>query len=753
LRPLSRTAERIRVRGRVQGVGFRPHLARLAHDLGLEGWARNDGRGAVAHVEGDPESIEAFARRVLDDAPPAAVVESVTRERVGVEERVGFEIVTSDDGGSPTVQVPPDLATCDACLSDLRDPDSRFRGYPFLNCTQCGPRYSVLEGLPYDRAQTTLAPWPMCPACAREYADPLDRRFHAQPTACPRCGPSVRLVVEDVEVAAGHAAIEQVSRLLRNGSIVAVKGTGGYLLACDARHELALEALRSRKGRREKPFALMARDLEAARSVATVDLEAAELLTSPAAPVVLLPSTGALPDPVAPGLIEVGVMLPNAPVHHLLFDAGAPDVVVMTSGNRSSEPMAFHDADALERLSGLADAVLVGDRPVARRIDDSVVRPTPHGPLFLRRARGYAPGPVARLPTSRPVLALGADLKSAPLLAVDGQAFLAPYVGDLGYYEAEVALRASVRHLLATYGLGVEDVLVAHDAHPGYRSTALARDLEEEGAETVAVQHHRAHVASVLAERGAWDTPVVGLALDGLGWGDDETAWGGEVFAGSLRDGLDRVAHLSPGWLPGGDAAARWPVQAAAGFLHGVPGLPDLEAEPFGFPSRYRRALALVEAGVQTTRTTSMGRLFDAAAALCGFTREQTYEGQAAAWLEGLARSSGPVEPYPFPNLEGGPLLSAVAADRRSGRPVAEVAQAFHLGLAAGLAESVRRQAVEAVAVAAAGGVFLNAVLVEAVRERLERVPLWLPHRVPAGDGGLALGQAALALRSIAGLA
>ncbi|MGB3542962.1 Sua5/YciO/YrdC/YwlC family protein, partial [Rubrivirga sp.] len=423
-------------------------------------------------------------------------------------------------------------------------------------------------------------------------------------------------------------------------------------------------------------------------------------------------------------------------------------VLVMTSGNRSSEPMAFQDADALERLSGLADAVLIGERPVARRIDDSVVRPTSSGPVFLRRARGYAPSPVARLPTSRPILALGADLKSAPLLAVDGQAFLAPYVGDLSHYGAEVAFRETVHHLLATYDLEVGDVLVVHDAHPGYRSTAFARDLQDEGVETVAVQHHRAHVASVLAERDAWDTQVVGLALDGLGWGDDETAWGGEVFSGSLRDGLERVDHLRPAWLPGGDAAARWPVQAAAGFLFDTSGLPDLEAEPFRFPPRYRQALRLIEAEVQATRTTSMGRLFDAAAALCGFVGEQTYEGQAAAWLEATARQSGPVEPYPFPDLDHRPLLRAIVRDRAVDRPVRETARAFHAGLASGLARVARREqdALRAEAVVASGGVFANALLTEALRGYLFDCPLWLPHRVPVGDGGIALGQAALAI-------
>lgn len=744
-----RTAERLTVRGRVQGVGFRPYVYRLATALDLDGWVLNGPGGVELHVEGPPDALEALAQRLVAEAPPAAMIVGIDRRPAAGIGASGFSIRASEDDGPAAVHIAPDLATCLACRAELRDPASRYFGYPFLNCTQCGPRYSVVERLPYDRSNTTLAPWPMCPACRAEYDDPGDRRFHAQPTACPRCGPGVALVERGEEGARDAEAIAATVHRLRAGRIVAVKGIGGYLLACDARSEAALDALRTRKGRREKPFALMARDLDTARSVVAIDDETEALLTSVARPIVLLPRTDdALPDAVAPGLDELGVMLPYAPVHTLLFDAGAPPILVMTSGNRSSEPMAFRDAEALDRLGGLADAFLVGERPIAQAVDDSVVRPGPGGPLLVRRARGYAPASVATLPTDRPILVLGGDLKSAPLLAVGGEAFLAPYVGDLAHYEVEAALRRTIDMLLATYGVDLGATVIAHDAHPGYRSTQIAQALaDESGAEIVAVQHHRAHVASVLAERGAWDVPVVGLAFDGTGWGDDETVWGGEVFAGSLHDGLDRVDHLRPAWLAGGDAAARWPVQAAAGFLAEIDGLPDVTAPPFGFPDRYRTALRLIGQEIRIIPTTSVGRLFDAAAALCGFVREQTYEGQAAMWLEAHARRSGPVEAYPFPALDARPLLVAVAHDRAEGRPVAEIARAFHEGVATGFAEAARRQAAAhgAEAVVASGGVFLNRVLAASLRERLGDLPLWLPRRVPVGDGGLALGQAAIA--------
>jgi hydrogenase maturation protein HypF len=528
-----------------------------------------------------------------------------------------------------------------------------------------------------------------------------------------------------------------------------VKGLGGYHLACDATNAAAVHSLRERKYRKEKPFALMARNLATARALAELSPEAEALLSSPAAPIVLAPGRVELPH-VSPDTDELGVMLPYTPLHHLLFAAGAPDVLVMTSANRSSEPIAYEDPDARARLAGLADGFLVGERPIARRVEDSVVRCGPLGAVTVRRGRGYAPGAVATLPVSRPVLALGADLKNAVTLVVDGQAFVSQHIGDLDHYDACRAFEETTHDLLAMYAVCTDELLVVRDTHPQYRSTALASSFD--GAETVAVQHHLAHVASVLAERAAWDQRVLGITLDGTGYGDDGTIWGGELFVGSIRGGFERVAHLRPAALVGGDAAARHPVQAAAGFLEQLQGLPDLARPPFDFPSRYESACRVLRAGTRVFTTTSAGRLFDAAAALLGFTRPVTFEGQAAMWLEQLARASRPVEPYPCPlegdSLDWRPLLGGVVADRLRGRDRREIARAFHSGLACGLRDAAvalcREHQVDIVV--ASGGVFQNGVLLEELASRLarERIALWINHVVPPNDGGISLGQAAL---------
>ena len=474
--------------------------------------------------------------------------------------------------------------------------------------------------------------WPMCPDCAREYNDPLDRRFHAQPVACPVCGPAY------------SPEISGMAHLLREGGIVAVKGLGGYHLAADARNAGAVAALRERKVRKEKPFAVMAKDLATARLLVDLSPAAEALLTSAARPVVLAPRRIELPG-VAPDNSDLGVMLPYAPVHHLLFAAGAPEVLVMTSANRSSEPLAYRDEEAFEALAGIADAFLVGERPIARRVDDSIVRAGCLGPIVLRRARGLAPGVVARLRVGYPVLAVGADLKNTVTLVVGGEAFVSQHIGDLRHYEALWAFRETIQDLLEMYKVDPGELVVAHDLHPQYASTLHALELPAK--RRVAVQHHRAHVAGVLAERGAFDLHVLGVAFDGTGYGDDGTIWGGEFFAGSLSAGFERVGHLRPALLPGGDAAAVHPVQAAAGFLAGLDSLPDLTAPPFCFPERYLRARELVAKGVRMFPTTSIGRLFDTVAALLGFTRETTFEGQAALWVEQLARRSVPVPPFP----------------------------------------------------------------------------------------------------------
>jgi hydrogenase maturation protein HypF len=768
----------LRIRGIVQGVGFRPFVYRLAARYALSGWVLNGESGVEIHAEGDPAALGAFARAVVDEAPPASRIASVDSVAGAVEGHDGFAIRASGRGARPTARISPDLPACEACLRELFDPrDRRFR-YPYITCTDCGPRYSIVTGLPYDRPATTMAEWTMCADCEREYHDPGDRRFHAQPLACPACGPAYVLRESGVGAsfdklrmtlglgAVGQdggrdswGAIEGAAALLRGGKIVAVKGIGGYHLACDAGDAAAVEALRARKYRKERPFALMVRDLATARALIELDDAAEAALTSSARPIVVATARVAL-DGVAPENRELGVMLPYAPLHHLLFAAGAPDVLVMTSANRSSEPMAFEDDDALTALSGIADAFLVGERRIARRLDDSVVcagvgapvRPA-FGTTVLRRARGMAPQAVAAVPSDRPILAIGGDLKNAPLLVVDGQAFAGQYVGDLEHLSCRDALAATVRDLCAIYGVRADELVIAHDAHPEYASTAFAHAL---GGTTVAVQHHRAHVASVLAERGDWETEILGVAFDGTGYGDDGTIWGGELFTGSVARGFTRAAHLRPVPLPGGDAAARAPVQAAAGFLYGLDDLPDLEAPPFAFPPRYRVAREMIAKDVRTFRTTSAGRLFDAVAALLGFTREITFEGQAAMWLEHLAACAGRAErasaAYEFPfrdgELDHRPLLRAIVEDRVRGRETGAIAHAFHAAVAASIVRAHAALAPDR-ALVASGGVFQNRLLVELLARELGE-SLWLNRLVPPNDGGLALGQAALAASTAA---
>lgn len=744
-------AQLLRASGVVQGVGFRPFVFRLAQQLGLNGWVLNGGEGVQIHVEGPEEALGDFRRELTERPPEAARIAALEVVWAQVRGFDGFEIRTSERRDHPTVRISPDLPVCARCLDELADPADRRFGYAYLNCTDCGPRYSIILGLPYDRPLTTMQDWVMCPDCAREYADPGDRRFHAQPVACPRCGPGYRLTRDGRESDGGASAIPEAARMLREGRILAIKGLGGYHLAGDARNPSAVASLRERKFRKEKPFALMARDLETARALIRLDPAGERLLTSVHRPIVLAPARVELPG-VAPDNADLGVMLPYAPHHHLLFGSGAPEVLVMTSANRASEPIAFRDGDARERLAGIADAFLVGERPIARRVDDSVCRAGALGPAVLRRARGYAPGAVARLPTAQPILALGADLKNAITLVVGGEAFVSQHIGDLEQYEVYQAFEETVRDLTAMYQVDLAEAVIVHDLHPEYLSTAYARALPAR--ERIAIQHHRAHVASVLAERGALKKRVVGVAFDGTGYGDDGAIWGGEFFAGSVVEGLRRVAHLRVAALPGGDAAARYPVQAAAGFLSALDGLPDLSAPPFGFPRRYGHARQLIERGVRTFPTSSVGRLFDAAAALLGFTREVSYEGQAAIWLEQLAGAGSRGAPYPCPfaggELDFRPLLMAVVEARAAGRDRAEIARGFHRGLAGGIRDAVvalcEEHGVDTAALS--GGVFQNELLLREIMALLDSgsIDLWTNREVPPNDGGISLGQAALAL-------
>ncbi|HEY1975079.1 MAG TPA: carbamoyltransferase HypF [Candidatus Baltobacteraceae bacterium] len=665
----------------------------------------------------------------------------------GVVQGIGLPAVDARErerSEAPSVPICADLPVCDACLRELFDPRDRRYRYPYINCTDCGPRYSIVRGLPYERAQTTMAQWPMCDPCRAEFDDPLDRRFHTPPIACPDCGPAY-VLEERGKTSRGYDAVARAARLLYGGAILAVKGIGGYHLACDGRNDIAVAMLRERTSCKEQPLPVMVRDLSAARTIVRLDQRSEKLLQSPARPAVLAPAKADLPG-VAPDNGDLGVMLAHAPLHHLLFAACGPSVLVMTAANRSNAPIAYRDEDARRSLGEIANAFLIGEREIARRIDDSVARSDASGPVILRHARGYAPQAVAALPSTRPIVATGADLQNAVAVVVRGQAFVSQHVGDLERQGAYESFKATVADWSALYEISADEAIVAHDAHPEYRSSEFARGLP---GEKHAVQHHRAHVASVLAERGVLDEPVVGFAFDGAGYGDDGEIWGGEVFAGDVMSGLRRVAHLRRALLPGGDAAARFPVAVAAGFLWEHPQLGDagdFQGPPFHFPARYEAACELLRGGVRVVPTTSIGRLFDTVAALLGFTREIAFEGQAAMWLEHLARQSTPVRAYSMPfaygELDYVPLLSCVVHDRLAGRDAREIARAFHGAIASAVVETTREFGEEHVVVS--GGVFQNAVLTRDLYDALgDR--LWTNRIVPPNDAGICLGQAALA--------
>lgn len=742
-------AHSIRVRGIVQGVGFRPFVYRLARANALNGWVRNQEDGVEIHVEGPDPSLRAFLSSLSTDPPPAVQVDSVEVCDAAPAGHTDFIIHESRRAGTPTTRISPDLPVCGACLDELFNPaDPRYL-YPYINCTNCGPRFTVIESLPYDRPNTTMRHWPMDSLCEGEYHDPLNRRFHAQPVACPACGPHYTLESPQDSIESDRLSIEAAARLLAAGQIVAIKGIGGYHLSCDARNPSAVGLLRERKFRKEKPFAVMVRTIEVARAIAELSPDAEELLCSPARPIVLARAKAELSG-VAPDNDELGIMLPYAPLHHLLFAAGAPELLVMTSANRSSEPIAYRDEDARRRLSGIADAFLIGERPIARRVDDSVARAGVFGPVILRRSRGYAPDSVATVPCSSPVLAVGADLKNTVTLVVDGHAFVSQHIGDLEHFDSLAAFRETIRDLTGMYGVNWNDLIVAHDAHPEYLSTLHALELPSR--QTHSVQHHRAHVTSVLAERQAWDRRAVGISFDGTGYGDDGAIWGGEFFIGSVRTGWDRVLHLRNAHLPGGDAAARSPVQCAAGFLAQLDDVPDLLAAPFHFPARYLAARQLIRKQVRIFQTSSVGRLFDTVAALLGFTREITFEGQAAIWLEQMARRVPDAHPYPFPLADGTldfrPCLDAILHDRMRGEDPSEIARGFHAALAHALCDAAAQlcEANSIDLVVLSGGVFQNELLLAEIQARKPgSIAIWTNRSVPPNDGGISLGQAAAA--------
>ena len=744
------SAYSIKVRGVVQGVGFRPFVYRLARANRLAGWVLNAEQGVEMHLEGSEDSLQNFIEELRTQRPRAASMVSLDVLPAKAAGFTEFTIRESHAEARPTVRISPDLPVCDECLGELFDSgDPRYQ-YPYINCTNCGPRYTVIRNLPYDRANTTMAPWLLDELCSTEYDDPANRRFHAQPVACPECGPHYYFRRDDEIVRGDDEVIRRVVRHLHDGEIVAVKGLGGYHLCCDAKNREAVEALRTRKYRKEKPFALMVRDVEVARELVELVPEAEMLLESPARPIVLAPariqSAG-----IAPDNDELGVMLPYTPLHHLLFAAGAPAILVMTSANRSSEPIAYQDAEAIEQLAGIADAFCIGERPIARRVDDSVARAGVFGPAILRRARGYAPGAVSAIPPRRPILALGADLKNTITLVVDGQAFVSQHIGDLDHYAAFALSRKLSKICFPCTKFSAMNCWWCTTRIRNTFRRFMRSNCPD--AETLAVQHHRAHIASVLAERGAWDEHVIGVSFDGTGYGDDGTIWGGEIFAGSVAkaSNASRICVLRR--CRAVMRRLRIQVQAAAGYLAQLGDSRDFSASPFHFPSRYHDALPLMRKGIRTFTTTSMGRLFDTAAALLGFTREVTFEGQAAMWLEHLAHKAGAVEAYPFPfsrgELDFRPLLRSIILDRVRGREPAEIARAFHRGIATGLRNALIRLCGtrDIRTVALSGGVFQNELLLRELHSCMETsgLRIWTNNAVPANDGGISLGQAALA--------
>jgi hydrogenase maturation protein HypF len=754
---------RARVEGTVQGVGFRPYVYRLAGELGVSGHVLNDSRGVVVEVEAPAETVERFLERLPAEAPPLATVERVTSEPLEELGERGFSIRASPAGGEPRAAVTPDSATCAGCLAELFDPaDRRFR-YPFTNCTDCGPRFTIVRDVPYDRPNTTMAAFAMCPACRAEYEDPADRRFHAQPNACPDCGPRARLAY-----AGGGAfvdpgardAIEATARALHDGAIVAVKGIGGFHLACRARDEDTVAELRRRKHREDKPFALMAPDLAAAHELVAMSDAAEVLLVGRARPIVLARRRfgAAVAPSVAPGAPELGVMLPYSPLHHLLLsDLG--DTLVLTSGNVSDEPIAYEDDDACERLAQIADLFLLHDRPIETRTDDSVVRLVDSRPLLLRRSRGHVPGAVPLpLDCGRHLLACGAELKNTFALAKGSRAWIGHHVGDLRNYETLRSFVTGIDHFERLFA--VEPEVVAHDLHPDYLSTKHAQQLE--GVRLIGVQHHHAHLAACLAEHGHAGH-AIGAIFDGTGYSDDGTVWGGELLVGGLED-FQRVGLLFPVRMPGGDAAVRQPWRMACAWLSAAfDERPQLARGLRGQvkPDGWRQVAELVRTGFASPLTSSVGRLFDAVAALCGVRAEVNYEGQAAVEFEAVVNQAEAAA-YPM-TVTGGqrgplvldprPAVRAVVRDVDDGVPVPRVSARFHNALAAATATACERAAVRSRtdAVVLSGGVFQNRTLVDRTGRRLRDAGLRVltPELLPPNDGGIAYGQLAVAAARI----
>ena len=784
----------MRVEGTVQGVGFRPFVYSLASRLGLGGVVGNDVDGVFAEVEGPPGAVRKFLLALQSEAPPLARIERVSTRQIPPNGSDSFTIAASEAGGPRRTPVSADSATCADCLAELADPADRRFGYPFINCTNCGPRFTIVRDVPYDRPLTTMAGFAMCAQCAAEYHDPADRRFHAQPTCCPACGPALWLAdaagapvaggtvvggtVVGGTVVGGTVSGDPLGRaadLIRDGGVLALKGLGGWHLAVDASSQRAAAALRGRKHREDKPFAVMAPDLAAARLLCELDETEAGLLASWRRPIVLARRLPGAPvaDAVAPGNRQLGIMLPYTPLHHLLLAAvGRP--IVLTSGNTSDEPISYRDEDALDRLGGIADAFLGHDRPIHIRTDDSVVRAVHGSEMLIRRSRGYAPEPVAvRSAFPRPVLACGAELKSTFCLAKENHAFISQHIGDLENAETLRSFTEGIEHFRRLFD--VEPQVVAHDLHPEYLSTKYALELEESGSavDLVGVQHHHAHIASCLADNGE-EGPVIGVAFDGTGFGTDGTLWGGEFLVADLA-GFVRGGHLAPVPMPGGATAIRQPWRMAAAYLDaaGVDAAGARLAVAARNEQRWADVVTLARRGLHAPVTSSAGRLFDAAAALLGVRDAVNYEGQAAIELEQLAGPgadgagtatgaggtgaggtgvgsyrAGIEAGEPF-RVRGADLIAAIADDLGNGVAREVIAARFHDAVATLISDGclLLRERHGLGTVALSGGVFQNLLLLHGATARLQShgFRVLVHSRVPCNDGGISLGQAVVA--------
>ncbi|MGA9062411.1 MAG: carbamoyltransferase HypF [Terracidiphilus sp.] len=770
----SQRRESLAVRGVVQGVGFRPFVYRLALEEGLSGFIGNDTGGVTIEIEGPVERVEAFRSRLRAEAPPLSRIDSVTAHEVQPTGETGFRIVASESAGQVSTGIPADAATCWDCLRELLDPRDRRYHYPFLNCTNCGPRFTITRRIPYDRPQTSMARFKMCPACQAEYDDPTNRRFHAQPNACGVCGPRVWLVQPDgTEIPSPDPVAASIDRLLA-GEILAIKGIGGFHLAVDATNESAVMHLRERKHRYGKPLAIMVRDLDAARDLCVLTAKEEKMLLTVPRPIVLLPRREGCPivDAVAPGIPWLGVFLPYAPLQHLFFADPRVRALVMTSANLSEEPIAIDNDEALARLNQIADAFLMHDREILQRCDDSVMALVDGAPQLIRRARGFVPLAVPLPFDAPPALAVGGHLKNVFALARGRFAYQSQHLGDLENLTGLDFFRESLKHLMHTFE--IEPQTVVHDLHPGYLSTSWAKEwARERGLRLIAVQHHHAHIAACMAEHSL-EGPVIGLSLDGTGYGTDGRIWGGEVLVSRL-DSFERFAHLDYVPMPGGEAAIREPWRMTLGHLS-APGF-ELESIQVlnlaGVKQREAHVLRrMIDRGLNTPFTSSCGRLFDAVAAVVLGRREVDYEAQAAIELEGLAAGEplpGPdaAKPnalysgYPVEFLGGdrnlheptrisvAPLWRQLLADLGSGVPKPRIAARFHAGVAFAFVRTAElaRAATGIGQVALSGGCLHNRRLARLLRTGLEAegFQVFQHVQVSPGDGGLSYGQAVVA--------